>query len=69
MKFIRMNVTSTVEITAPLADHEQYLTSLTDADRSKIRKDMKRNMIDQSKSNGTKIKSVVVTAITLVETK
>jgi len=69
MKSIRMTITSTVEVTAPLADHEQHLTSLTDADRSKIRKDMKRNMTDQAKSNGTKIKSVIVNNIQLIETK
>lgn len=66
-KAIRMTVTSTVEITSPLDTHEQHLTSLTDRDRDKIRRDMKRQMTEQAKQSGSKIKSVVVSRITLVE--
>lgn len=66
-KHIRMTVTSTIEITAPLADNEQHLVRLTDADRDKIRREMKRDVIERAKASGSKVKNVVVDRITLVE--
>lgn len=63
MKAVRMTVTSTVVITAPLADNEQYLTELSTADKLKIRERMKADMHAQAKQSGSKIKSIIVSGI------
>lgn len=66
-KHIRMTVTSTIEITAPLADNEQHLTNLTDKDRARIRFTMKRDVIERAKASNSKVKNVVVSSISLMD--
>lgn len=70
MKAIRMTVTTTVEITAPLPPDEQHITTLTDHHRDVIRRRVKKDTNDNAKNTpGSKIKNIVVASIKLVDVK
>ena len=66
-KVIRMTITSTIVVTSPF--NEPHTDRLTDAHRSKIRQDIKRQMVENAKETGSVIKKMSVNAIVLVEVK